>query len=364
MRKIAEKRGKFLFLEKMRESGGNAAAKRRESGGKFGDRKSGKEAGRQKGKNVLCCNRAQKRAPPRGTDAERRTDIKHTFIKLYRDITSWQWYRDGNTFRVYLHLMLLAQFYEVQKGKEIIRPGDVETTYDRLTSDLGLSVSQIRTAFSRLINSGEITVRKIYGGMRIHVNHYDKPPGHAERMCDDTAQQSHIDRTSIAHTSHIFLNIKNAKNAKNAEREEECVCPPTAATDEAKTFSFEEDGFPCRDTFGSASEPDGNEDGIFIPEADGAVIPDEGEAPEETAEGEQSVYPGENGNLMIDAVGLRRLREALPGTWREKAEYLSAYLAAHPGKQYADHVSLILLWAMQDREKQSAANPDPWERMR
>lgn len=142
------------------------------------------------------------------------------------------------------------------------------------------------------------------------------------------------------------------------------MCPPTAATGEGNHFSFEEDGFPQSEDDGSASEPDGNEDGIFIPEADGAALPDEGEASEEKAEGEQSVYPGENGNLMIDAVGLRRLREALPGTWREKAEYLSAYLAAHPEKQYADHVSLILLWAMQDREKQSAATLDPWERMR
>lgn len=313
---------------------------------------------------MLCCNRAQKRAPPRGTDAERRTDIKHTFIKLYRDITSWQWYRDGNTFRVYLHLMLLAQFYEVQKGKEIIRPGDVETSYAKLVSDLWLTENQIRRAFSNLKMTGEITVRKVPAGMLIHLNHFGKPPCFGKNVCADTTQQAHTDHTPTTHEAHIFLNIKNAKNAKNAEREEECVCPPTAATDEGNHFSFEEDGFPQSEDDGSASEPDGNEDGIFIPEADGAALPDEGEASEEKAEGEQSVYPGENGNLMIDAVGLRRLREALPGTWREKAEYLSAYLAAHPEKQYADHVSLILLWAMQDREKQSAAPPDPWERMR
>ena len=263
--------------------------------------------------------------------------MNHTFIKLYRDITDWQWYRDGNTFRVYLHLMLRAAFHEYQKGKDLIRIGDLETNYAALSSELGLGIHQVRRSLDLLKESGEITVARLPSGLRIHLQFYEKPPGF---NCQTAIiRQSDGNPTAVKWQS--FLNIKNIKNEKNAEREEERLCPPAGNDREEEKF-FSEDAAETPVPFGSASEPD-----------------------EREAE-EQSVYPGENGNLMIDAEGLHRLREALPDTWREKAEYLSSYLAAHPEKRYADHVSLILLWAKQDRDKEKTAArtaPDPWERI-
>ena len=273
--------------------------------------------------------------------------MNHTFIKLYRDITEWQWYRDANTFRVYLHLMLLAEFRGGVRGEDTMEVGDVIIKTKTLCDDLGLTENQVRLALERLKSTGEITVGRVFHGLKIHLPYYSRPPCFAQSDCGPPADKPRSDHDQTTITPRSIINIKNAKNAKNAEREENSSCPPASIHPEEEDFSFPGDGEGLLLPVGSASEPEESEAG-----------------PEESEAAEQSVYPGENGNLRIDAEGLHRLRTALPDSWQEKAEYLSAYLAAHPEKQYADHVSIILLWARQDREKTvSRTAPDPWERI-
>ena len=79
------------------------------------------------------------------------------YVKIHRKIEDWGWYKVTNTKSVFLHLILTAELKDGEfKGHELKR-GDVGTMVLRLSSELGLTVSQVRTALKNLIKTGEIT---------------------------------------------------------------------------------------------------------------------------------------------------------------------------------------------------------------
>jgi hypothetical protein len=79
------------------------------------------------------------------------------WIKLHRKFLDWEWYRDGNTMRVFLHLLLTANHKTKHwKGIEIKR-GQVIIGRVKLAQILGLTQDQIRTAIIHLKSTNEIT---------------------------------------------------------------------------------------------------------------------------------------------------------------------------------------------------------------
>ena len=82
---------------------------------------------------------------------------KTTFIKLDRDILNWRWAQDPNTFNIFVHLLLLANWKEHEFEGVTIHPGDVVTSYPKLAQQSGLTVQNVRTAIKHLKSTGEIT---------------------------------------------------------------------------------------------------------------------------------------------------------------------------------------------------------------
>ncbi|MBQ4160796.1 MAG: hypothetical protein IJD83_07680, partial [Clostridia bacterium] len=81
------------------------------------------------------------------------------FIMLHRKILDWEWYDDANTMRIFIHLLLLASFKDTQWHGNVLKPGQVITSYGHIADRLRLSISQVRTAFEKLQSTGEIRVQ-------------------------------------------------------------------------------------------------------------------------------------------------------------------------------------------------------------
>ena len=97
-----------------------------------------------------------------------------TWIKLHRQITEWEWYSDNNCFRVFVHLLLKANYKEKRyKGIEL-KVGSVITSRDVLARETGLSSQQIRTALTKLISTSEITSVTSSKGTIIQIVNYEK----------------------------------------------------------------------------------------------------------------------------------------------------------------------------------------------
>lgn len=78
------------------------------------------------------------------------------FILLYRQITQWEWYQNPNTFRVFLHCLLMANFTDGRFEGKDIRRGQFVTSLDHLSKETKLSVKEVRTALNHLIGTGEL----------------------------------------------------------------------------------------------------------------------------------------------------------------------------------------------------------------
>ena len=93
-------------------------------------------------------------------------------IKLHRKITEWEWYSDANTFRVFMHLLLTAN-YEDKRWRNIdVKRGQIITGRMELAQTLRLSERQIRTALDKLKMSGVITIKTTNQYSLITVENY------------------------------------------------------------------------------------------------------------------------------------------------------------------------------------------------
>ena len=79
------------------------------------------------------------------------------YIKIHRKMLEWGWYDDMNVFKVFMHLLLTANYKETTWRTEKLKPGQRIIGRNQLAEDLGLSIRQVRTALEKLEKTGEIT---------------------------------------------------------------------------------------------------------------------------------------------------------------------------------------------------------------
>lgn len=85
--------------------------------------------------------------------------MEGNYIKISRSILEWEWYGNINTCRLFLHMLLKANWKDGRfEGKDIPR-GSFVSSYPRLADECGLTINEVRTALKHLISTGEITVK-------------------------------------------------------------------------------------------------------------------------------------------------------------------------------------------------------------
>ena len=82
--------------------------------------------------------------------------MSENWIKLHRQILNWEWYSDTNTFRVFMHCLLMAQRDDYKYRGVQLKAGQFTTGIFEMADILGLSAQQVRTALKKLEKSGEI----------------------------------------------------------------------------------------------------------------------------------------------------------------------------------------------------------------
>jgi len=98
---------------------------------------------------------------------------KTTFIKIDRNILHWGWYKEGNTLRVFLHLLLTANIREGKFLGVTIKRGELATSQKSIAESLGISIQSVRTAILHLKSTGEITVSQHPRFSVISIPNYD-----------------------------------------------------------------------------------------------------------------------------------------------------------------------------------------------
>lgn len=81
------------------------------------------------------------------------------YIKLFRKLTEWEWYTDGDTLRVFLHLLLKANHKDHTWMGEVIHMGQCITGRKELAKELKMSEARVRTSLNHLKSTSEITIK-------------------------------------------------------------------------------------------------------------------------------------------------------------------------------------------------------------
>lgn len=95
------------------------------------------------------------------------------FILLNRNIVNWRWFKAANTFRVFIYLLLQANYESRDFETMKIGRGQLVTSYPKISDILGITEAQARTAIKHLKSTGEITVKQTSKFSVVTVNNYD-----------------------------------------------------------------------------------------------------------------------------------------------------------------------------------------------
>ena len=96
-----------------------------------------------------------------------------TYIKVFRKLLRWGWYGDTNTFRVFMHILLTANYTPKEYKGEMIGAGECIFGRKAWSEKLGLSEQQIRTAINHLKSTNEITTKSTNKFTIIHVEKWE-----------------------------------------------------------------------------------------------------------------------------------------------------------------------------------------------
>ena len=155
---------------------------------------------------------------------------KSTFIKIDRNITRWRWYKDANTLRVFLHLIIHANISDHDFEDITVHRGQIITSYPSLADSLNLTIRNVRTALDHLKTTGEVTVARYPKYSLITVVNYDlyqsAPTGKSAVKRQSSDSQTTVDR-------------QQSKNIKKLENEKKGGDAPLEARPAEGTPEFE-----------------------------------------------------------------------------------------------------------------------------
>lgn len=102
------------------------------------------------------------------------------YIKLHRQILEWGWYEDANTFRLFMHLLLKANYYDSEFKGRIVKRGQRFTSIGNLAKEVKLSDKAIRISLDKLIRTNEVVLNGTNNGTMITICKYDTYQGNSE----------------------------------------------------------------------------------------------------------------------------------------------------------------------------------------
>ena len=140
-----------------------------------------------------------------------------SYIKLDRKIAEWEWFTDSNTLKLWIYLLVNAQYQDSSyKGIEVKR-GQLITGRKKLAEQLEMSEQQIRTCLDHLQATNEITIKPTNKYSLITIEKYGLYQGDDDGNNQQNNQQDNQRATNKQPTNNHNKRNKEIKNIRNKE---------------------------------------------------------------------------------------------------------------------------------------------------
>lgn len=152
--------------------------------------------------------------------------LENGFVKFDRKIANWRWYHDVNTFKLFFHLIITAN-YEPKPFENItVQRGQRIASYQSLAAETQMSVQNVRTALNHLISTGEVTRQSTSKYTVFTIVNYN--------MYQDN-QQTNQQTANKQLTSNQQTANNNVRKIKKDKKDKEIYAAPAAHTNGRRT---------------------------------------------------------------------------------------------------------------------------------
>lgn len=131
------------------------------------------------------------------------------YIKLYRNILDWEWYSDINTCRLFIHMLLKANWMDGNFRGTTVPRGSFISSIGKLSEETQLTQDEVRTAIKHLIQTHEVTKQSFSKYTVFTVKNYDAFQNFPSKV---TCNSQPIPK--------LFPTIEEYKEIKNIKKEE------------------------------------------------------------------------------------------------------------------------------------------------
>ena len=225
------------------------------------------------------------------------------YIKLHRKLTKWEWYHNANTFRVFIHLLLTANYEPRRFEGKVIDRGQRIASLSSLAKELKMSVREVRTSLEHLKSTGEISLISTARFTVFTINNYE------EYQKIDFAQVSYNKLTTVQ---------KSTSRATNDRQTTDKL-----ATNDRQQWKKDKE---------SKRKIKKRERGALSPH-------------------------GTFGNVFLSDSEVADLKSKYPHHYQSKIDRLSRVIESK-GKDYSNHYATLLDWLMQDVGEPGKATQD------
>ena len=153
-------------------------------------------------------------------------------IDLHRSLTKWRWYKNGNTMRLFIHLLLTANWKDDDFEQITVRRGQRVASRRSLAEETGMTEREIRTALNHLISTGEVPSKSYTKYTVITIENYDryqaptgkttsKRPANDQQTTSKRPQDNQANQYNQANQDNDILFLSDLSIARARESTEE-----------------------------------------------------------------------------------------------------------------------------------------------
>lgn len=152
------------------------------------------------------------------------------WISLHKKILKWEWYADTNVFRLFLHLLLKANYQDKSWQGVMIKRGELVTSRESISLATGLTVQQIRLAETKLKSTNSLGMETTNKFTKYIIVKYEDYQGvDIDENTQTAAKTTNEQQTKNKQTT---TTIQGNKIIKEKEVREGAVAPPAASNAE------------------------------------------------------------------------------------------------------------------------------------
>lgn len=139
------------------------------------------------------------------------------WVKLHRQIVEWEWYSDINTTRVFLHIVLTANWKAGKFCGIEIPQGSRMTSYETIANETSLTVKQVRLAVEKLKKGTSLVSKRAGSGLLLTVCNYASYNSICEGEGHEKGTRSGTQKAREGHEKGNNIRREEGKNEKKEE---------------------------------------------------------------------------------------------------------------------------------------------------